>query len=442
MKLTLGNKEYFKGIGQIKYEGKDSDNPLAFKYYDAKRKVGKKTMEEYLRFTIAYWHTFCGTGGDPFGAGTKNFPWFTHPNPVDRAKEKMDAAFEFITKIGAPFYCFHDYDLVDEGATLKESEKRLGIIVEHARMKQKASGVKLLWGTANLFSNPRYMNGAATNPDFNVVCYAATQVKNALDATIELGGSNYVFWGGREGYLTLLNTNMKREQEHMARFLHTAKDYARKNGFKGSFLIEPKPMEPSKHQYDFDAATVIGFLREFGLMDDFKLNLEVNHATLAHHTFQHELQVAADAGMLGSMDANRGDYQNGWDTDQFPNNLFELTESLLVVLESGGFKTGGINFDAKTRRNSTDLADIFYAHIGGMDTFARALLIAQDVLEKSEYKKLRKERYSSFDSGKGKQFEQGKLTLEQLKALAHTIAEPDLISGKQEYYENLINKYI
>ena len=442
MKLTLGNKEYFKGIGQIKYEGKDSDNPLAFKYYDAKRKVGKKTMEEYLRFAIAYWHTFCGTGGDPFGAGTKNFPWFTNPNPEDRAKEKMDAAFEFITKIGAPFYCFHEYDLVDEAPTLKESEKRLGIIVEHARMKQKASGVKLLWGTANLFSNPRYMNGAATNPDFNVVCYAATQVKNALDATIELGGSNYVFWGGREGYLTLLNTNMKREQEHMARFLHTAKDYARKNGFKGSFLIEPKPMEPSKHQYDFDAATVIGFLREFGLMDDFKLNLEVNHATLAHHTFQHELQVAADAGMLGSMDANRGDYQNGWDTDQFPNNLFELTESLLVVLESGGFKTGGINFDAKTRRNSTDLADIFYAHIGGMDTFARALLIAQDVLEKSEYKKLRKERYSSFDSGKGKQFEQGKLTLEQLKALAHTIAEPDMISGKQEYYENLINKYI
>lgn len=442
MKLTLGNKEYFKGIGQIKYEGKDSDNPLAFKYYDAKRKVGKKTMEEYLRFAIAYWHTFCGTGGDPFGVGTKNFPWFTNPDPVDRAKEKMDAAFEFITKIGAPFYCFHDYDLVDEGSQLKESERRLGIIVEHARMKQKASGVKLLWGTANLFSNPRYMNGAATNPDFNVVCYAATQVKNALDATIELGGSNYVFWGGREGYLTLLNTNMKREQEHMARFLHTAKDYARKNGFKGTFLIEPKPMEPSKHQYDFDAATVIGFLREFGLMDDFKLNLEVNHATLAHHTFQHELQVAADAGMLGSMDANRGDYQNGWDTDQFPNNLFELTESLLVILESGGFKSGGINFDAKTRRNSTDLADIFYAHIGGMDTFARALLIAQTVLEKSEYKKLRKERYSSFDSGKGKQFEQGKLSLEQLKALAHTIAEPELVSGKQEYFENLINRYI
>jgi xylose isomerase len=442
MKLTIGDKEYFKGIGQIKYEGKDSDNPLAFKYYDAKKKVGKKTMEEYLRFAIAYWHTFCGTGGDPFGAGTKNFPWFNNPDPVDRAKDKMDAAFEFITKIGVPFYCFHDYDLVDEAPQLKESERRLRMIVEYARKKQRASGVKLLWGTANLFSNPRYMNGAATNPDFNVVCHAATQVKNALDATIELGGANYVFWGGREGYLTLLNTNMKREQEHMARFLHTAKDYARKNGFKGTFLIEPKPMEPSKHQYDFDAATVIGFLREFGLMDDFKLNLEVNHATLAHHTFQHELQVAADAGMLGSMDANRGDYQNGWDTDQFPNNLFELTESLLVVLESGGLKTGGINFDAKTRRNSTDLADIFYAHIGGMDTFARALLVAQSVLEKSEYKKLRKERYSSFDSGKGRQFELGKLALDELWDLAHKNGEPDQISGKQEYFENIINRYI
>jgi xylose isomerase len=442
MKLTLGDKEYFKGIGQIKYEGKDSDNPLAFKYYDAKRKVGKKTMEEYLRFAIAYWHTFCGTGGDPFGAGTKNFPWFANPDPIERAKEKMDAAFEFITKIGAPFYCFHDYDIVDEGPQLKESERRLRIIVEYARKKQRASGVKLLWGTANLFSNPRYMNGAATNPDFNVVCHAGAQVKNAIDATIELDGANYVFWGGREGYLTLLNTNMKREQEHMARFLHTAKDYARKNGFKGTFLIEPKPMEPSKHQYDFDAATVIGFLREFGLMDDFKLNLEVNHATLAHHTFQHELQVAADAGMLGSMDANRGDYQNGWDTDQFPNNLFELTESLLVVLESGGFKTGGINFDAKTRRNSTDLADIFHAHIGGMDTFARALLVAQSVLEKSEYKELRKQRYSSFDSGKGRQFELGKVALDELRDLAQKNGEPDQISGKQEYFENIINRYI
>lgn len=442
MKLTTGNKEFFKGVGAIKFEGKESDNPLAFKYYDAKRKIGKKTMEEYFRFAVAYWHTFCGNGGDPFGAPTKNFPWLTATDADQRAKDKMDAAFEFITKLGVPFYCFHDFDLVEEGGTLKESEERLQRIVTYAKQKQKQSGVKLLWGTANLFSNPRYMNGAATNPDFNVVCYAATQVKNALDATIELGGANYVFWGGREGYLSLLNTNMKREQEHMAQFLHAAKDYARAQGFKGTFLIEPKPMEPSKHQYDFDAATVIGFLRQFDLMNDFKLNLEVNHATLANHTMQHEMQVAADAGMLGSMDANRGDYQNGWDTDQFPNNLTELAEMMLVLIESGGFKTGGINFDAKTRRNSTDLADIFHAHIGGIDTFARSLLIANDILEKSDYKTLRKERYASFDAGKGKQFEQGKLSLEELRTLAHKSGEPLQISGRQEYFENIVSKYI
>jgi xylose isomerase len=442
MKLTTGNNEFFKGVGAIKFEGKESDNPLAFKYYDAKRKIGKKTMEEYFRFAVAYWHTFCGNGGDPFGAPTKNFPWLTATDADQRAKDKMDAAFEFITKLGVPFYCFHDFDLVEEGGTLKESEERLQRIVTYAKQKQKQSGVKLLWGTANLFSNPRYMNGAATNPDFNVVCYAAAQVKNALDATIELGGSNYVFWGGREGYLSLLNTNMKREQEHMAKFLHAAKDYARAQGFKGTFLIEPKPMEPSKHQYDFDAATVIGFLRQFDLMNDFKLNLEVNHATLANHTMQHEMQVASDAGMLGSMDANRGDYQNGWDTDQFPNNLTELAEMMLVLIEAGGFKTGGINFDAKTRRNSTDLADIFYAHIGGIDTFARALLIANDILEKSDYIALRKERYASFDTGKGKQFEQGKLSLEELKTLAHKSGEPLQISGRQEYFENIVSKYI
>jgi xylose isomerase len=399
-------------------------------------------MEEYFRFAVAYWHTFCGNGGDPFGAPTKNFPWLTATDADQRAKDKMDAAFEFITKLGVPFYCFHDFDLVEEGSSLKESEQRLQQIVEYAKQKQKHSGVKLLWGTANLFSNPRYMNGAATNPDFNVVCYAAAQVKNALDATIELGGSNYVFWGGREGYLSLLNTNMKREQEHMAKFLHAAKDYARTQGFKGTFLIEPKPMEPSKHQYDFDAATVIGFLRQFDLMDDFKLNLEVNHATLANHTMQHEMQVAADAGMFGSMDANRGDYQNGWDTDQFPNNLTELAEMMLVLVEAGGFKTGGINFDAKTRRNSTDLSDIFYAHIGGMDTFARSLLIANEILEKSDYKALRKGRYKSFDAGKGKQFEQGNLSLEELRMLAHKNGEPLQISGRQEYFENIISKYI
>lgn len=442
MKLTLGDKEYFKGIGQIKYEGKESDNPLAFKFYDAGKKVGKKTMEEHFRFAIAYWHTFCGTGGDPFGPGTKKFPWDASDDPMQRALDKMDAAFEFITKIGAPFYCFHDYDLVEEGPTLKESEQRIQKVVDYARKKQKASGVKLLWGTANLFSHPRYMNGAATNPDFEVVCYAAAQVRNALDATIALGGANYVFWGGREGYSTLLNTQMKREQEHLARFLHMARDYARANGFKGTFFIEPKPMEPTKHQYDFDSATVLAFLRQFDLMDDFKLNVEVNHATLAHHTFQHELQVAADAGILGSIDANRGDYQNGWDTDQFPNNVYELTEAMLVILDAGGFKSGGVNFDAKTRRNSTDLEDIFYAHIGGMDTFARALITAQAILDDGEYTKLRKNRYASFDNGKGKQFEQGKLALEDLRSIALKSAEPKQVSGKQEYYENLISKFI
>ncbi len=442
MKVTTGDKEYFKGIGQIKYEGRESDNPFAFKFYNPSQKVGKKTMEEHFRFAIAYWHTFCGTGGDPFGPGTKAFQWLQSSDPMQRAYDKMDAAFEFITKIGAPFYCFHDYDLVDEGPTLKESESRVQKITDYAKKKQKASGVKLLWGTANLFSHPRYMNGAATNPDFNVVCYAATQVKNALDATIALGGANYVFWGGREGYMSLLNTNMKREQEHMARFLHSAKDYARENGFKGTFFIEPKPMEPSKHQYDFDSATVIGFLRQYDLLNDFKLNIEVNHATLAHHTFQHELQVAADAGMLGSIDANRGDYQNGWDTDQFPNNIYELAESMLVILEAGGFKSGGVNFDAKTRRNSTDLEDIFYAHIGGMDTFARALLIAQAILDDGEYSKLRKERYASFDAGKGKQFEQGKVGLEELASLAFKAGEPKQLSGKQEYFENIISKFI
>jgi len=442
MKVTTGDKEYFKGIGRVKFEGRESDNPFAFKFYDAKRKIGKKTMEEHFRFAIAYWHTFCGTGGDPFGPGTKKFAWDQSTDAVQRAYDKLDAAFEFITKIGAPFYCFHDVDMVDEGATLKESESRMQKAVEYAKKKQKTSGVKLLWGTANLFSNPRYMNGAATNPDFNVVCYAATQVKNALDATIELGGANYVFWGGREGYMSLLNTNMKREVENLARFLHASKDYARARGFKGTFLIEPKPMEPTKHQYDFDAATVISFLRQYDLLADFKLNLEVNHATLAQHTFEHELQVAVDAGLLGSIDANRGDYQNGWDTDQFPNNLYELTESMLVILQGGGFKNGGVNFDAKTRRNSTDLADIFHAHIGGMDTFARALLTAQAILDDGEYSKLRSERYASFDSGKGKQFSQGKVGLEELTRLAHKNGEPEQLSGKQEYYENLINKFI
>lgn len=442
MKITKGKTEYFKGIRAIKFEGKESDNPLAFKFYNPKKKVGKKTMEEHLRFAIAYWHTFCGNGGDPFGPGTKAFPWSTSGDPMQRAYDKMDAAFEFITKIGAPYYCFHDYDLVEEAPTLKESETRLRKIVAYAKEKQKASGVKLLWGTANLFSNPRYMNGAATNPDFNVVCHAGLQVKNAIDATIELGGSGYTFWGGREGYLSLLNTNMKREQEHLAQFLHTARDYGRRNGFKGSFYIEPKPMEPTKHQYDFDAATCLSFLRQYDLMDDFKLNIEVNHATLASHTFDHELQVAADAGVLGSIDANRGDNQNGWDTDQFPNSVYEITEAMLVILQAGGFKTGGVNFDAKTRRTSTDLEDIFYAHIGGMDVFAKALLAAHAILEDGEFLEMRKERYASFNSGNGRKFERGGLSLDVLRKLALKNGEPEQISGKQEYFENLLNKFI
>jgi len=442
MSVLIGNKEFFPGIGKIKFEGKDSKNPMAFRYYDENKVVGGKTMKEQFRFAMAYWHTLCGTGGDPFGPGTKDFPWAVGNDAISIGKNKMDAAFEFMTKIGIPFYCFHDIDLVDEGASMAQYEKNLQSMVDYAKEKQKASGIKLLWGTANVFSNPRYMNGASTNPDFNVLAHAGTQVKNAIDATIALGGAGYVFWGGREGYMSLLNTNMKRELANMGRFLGIARDYARKNGFKGCFYIEPKPMEPSKHQYDFDAATVIGFLKEHGLEKDFKLNIEVNHATLAQHTFQHDLQVSADAGMLGSIDANRGDYQNGWDTDQFPINLYELTEAMLVIQEAGGFTTGGVNFDAKTRRNSTDLDDIFIAHITGMDAFARAMLVATEILEKSDYKKLRKARYASFDSGDGAAYEQGKLTLEDLRNIALKNGEPKQISGKQELYEQILTMYM
>ncbi len=442
MSILLGEREYFKGIGQIKYEGPQTDNPFAFRWYDENKQVAGKTMKEYLRFACAYWHSFNGDGSDPFGGPTHIFPWNEKSDAIQRAKDKMDAAFEFITKMSLPYYCFHDVDVVDYTNDIAENDKRMQAMTEYAKQKQQQSGVKLLWGTSNLFSHRRYMNGAATNPDFHVLAHAGAQVKAALDATIALGGENYVFWGGREGYMTLLNTNMKRELDHFARFLHTAKDYARKQGFKGSFFIEPKPAEPTKHQYDFDAATVIGFLREHDLLNDFKLNLEVNHATLAGHTFTHELQVAVDAGMLGSMDANRGDYQNGWDTDQFPNNINELTEAMLIVLEAGGFKGGGINFDAKIRRNSTDPADLFHAHIGGMDTFARALLTADNILQKSSYKKLRNDRYASFDTGKGKEFEAGTLSLEDLRNYAIEKGEPETKSGQQEYFENIINQYI
>ena len=442
MKVTAGPTEYFPDIERISFEGKESDNPLAFRYYDEDREVAGKRMKDFFRFAVAYWHSFCNTGGDPFGVGTRKFPWMEYSDPMDRAKAKMDAAFEFITKMGIPFYCFHDYDLVEEADSIDESEKRLRQIVEYAKKKQNESGVRLLWGTANLFAHPRYMNGAATNPDFKVLTHAAAQVKHALDATIELGGSNYVFWGGREGYMSLLNTDYRREQEHLAQFLHMAKDYGRRNGFEGTFLIEPKPMEPMKHQYDFDTATVIGFLREYGLDDDFKVNIEVNHAILAKHTFEHELQVAASAGMLGSIDANRGDYQNGWDTDQFPADIFEVTQAMLVLLQHGGFDNGGVNFDAKLRRNSTDLEDLFYAHIGGMDTLARGLIAADKILQDSEYLQIRKDRYASFNTDQGAEFESGNLSLEDLRELASEYREPELQSGKQEYLENLINRYI
>lgn len=440
--ITLGKREYFKGIGRIAYEGPDSKNPLAYKYYDEKKVIAGKSMKDHLRFAVCYWHTFCGAGGDPFGPGTKPFPWAESRDPMQQAFDKADAAFEFISKMNVSFYCFHDRDASPEGDSVDKSEKNLKSVTAYLKEKQQKSGIQLLWGTANLFSHPRYMNGASTNPDFNVLAHGAAQVKAALEATVELGGNGYVFWGGREGYSTLLNTNMKRELEHMGRFLTLARDYGRKIGFKGTFYIEPKPMEPSKHQYDFDAATVIGFLREYGLAGDFKLNIESNHATLAGHSFAHDLQVAADAGLLGSVDANRGDPQNGWDTDQFPTNIYEAVEALMVILENGGFKHGGFNFDAKTRRNSTDLEDIFLAHIGGIDALARGLIIADNILKTSDYSKMKKARYGSFDSGEGAAYERGELDLTKLRDIASRTGEPAQISGKQEMLENLINQYL
>jgi xylose isomerase len=438
--IYKGKKEAYPGIGKIEYEGKKSKNPLAFRWYNPEEEVGGKQMKDHLRFAIAYWHSFCGDGSDPFGDATRQYPW-KDASVNDKTKQKLDAAFEFFTKIGAGFYCFHDTDIVGNGSVF-EIEKRIEKIVPVMKKMQDQTGVKLLWGTANLFSNPRYMNGAATNPDFTVVANAAVQLKNAIAATVELGGENYVFWGGREGYMSLHNTNMKRELEHMGMMLSMARDYGRKIGFKGTFLVEPKPMEPTKHQYDYDVSTIIGFLRQHGLDKDFKLNIEVNHATLAGHTFQHELQVAADAGLLGSIDANKGDYQNGWDTDEFPTNIYEITEAMMVILQSGGFSTGGINFDAKVRRNSTDNEDLFIAHISGMDTFARALIIADKILKDSDYLKMRKKRYESFDKGAGKDFEKGKLTLAKLRDIAAEIGEPETKSGKQEFYEQLINMYL
>lgn len=442
MSVLIGKKEYFPGIDKIKYEGPDSSNPLAFKFYDENRVVAGKTMKEHFKFAIAYWHSFCGDGSDPFGPGTIHYPWDQSSDYKTRAEEKADAAFEFITKIGAPYYCFHDVDAIDFTTDVKDFSERMKFISDIFAKKQQESGVKLLWGTANLFSHERYMNGASTNPNFEVVAHAGAQLKNAIDATIKLGGDGYVFWGGREGYMSLLNTDMKREKAHFARMLHTCVEYARKNGFKGKFFIEPKPAEPTKHQYDYDSETVAGFLKEHGLASEFGINVEVNHATLAGHSFAHELQVASDNGMLCSIDANRGDMQNGWDTDQFPTDIYEWAEALMIILRQGGLAGGGINFDAKRRRNSTDMEDLFYAHIGGMDTIARGLIIADKIISNGEFDNFRKARYASFDHGVGKDFESGKLKLEDLYDIASKSGEPAQISGKQEYLENLINRFV
>ncbi|GFI51749.1 xylose isomerase [Muribaculaceae bacterium] len=434
-------KEYFPGIGKIKFEGKESKNPMAYRYYDAEKVILGKPMKEWLKFAMAWWHTLCAEGGDQFGGSSKKFPWNEGADALTIAKQKADAGFEFMQKMGIEYFCFHDVDLVDEGCSVEEYEQNMKEIVAYLKGKMAETGIKNLWGTANVFSNGRYMNGAATNPDFDVVARAAVQIKNAIDATIELGGTNYVFWGGREGYMSLLNTDQKREKEHLATMLRLARDYARSKGFTGTFLIEPKPMEPSKHQYDVDSETVIGFLKQHGLDKDFKLNIEVNHATLAGHTFEHELAVAVDNGMLGSIDANRGDYQNGWDTDQFPIDNFELIQAMMQIIRNGGLGNGGTNFDAKTRRNSTDLEDIFIAHIAGMDAMARALESAAALLEESPYKDMLRERYASFDAGKGKDFEEGKLTLEDVYAYGKEVGEPKRTSGKQELYEAIVAMY-
>ena len=435
----MAQKEYFPSIGKIKFEGKESKNPLAYRYYDAEKVIMGKKMKDWLKFAMAWWHTLCAEGGDQFGGGTKTFPWNQGADALTVAKQKADAGFEIMEKLGIEYFCFHD--VISEGNSIEEYEANMKAIVAYIKEKMQATGIKNLWGTANVFGHERYMNGAATNPDFNVVARAAVQIKNAIDATIELGGSNYVFWGGREGYMSLLNTDMKREKEHLAQMLKAARDYARAKGFKGTFLIEPKPMEPTKHQYDVDTETVIGFLRAHGLEKDFKVNIEVNHATLAGHTFEHELACAVDAGMLGSIDANRGDYQNGWDTDQFPIDNYELIQAMMQIIRNGGFGNGGTNFDAKTRRNSTDLEDIFIAHIAGMDAMARALENAAELLEKSPIKQMVADRYASFDAGKGKEFEEGKLSLEDVVAYAKTQGEPAQTSGKQELYEAIVNMY-
>lgn len=435
-------KEYFPEIGKIPFEGTESKTPMAFHYYEPERVVKGKKMKDWLKFAMAWWHTLGQASGDQFGGQTRNYAWDADANPVQRAKDKVDAGFEIMTKLGIEYFCFHDVDLVDPDDDIDRYEANMAAVTDYLKEKMAADPTKkLLWGTANVFSDKRYMNGAATNPNFDVVARAAVQIKNAIDATIKLGGQNYVFWGGREGYMSLLNTQMQREKNHLARMLTAARDYARAQGFKGTFLIEPKPCEPTKHQYDVDTETVIGFLRANGLDKDFKVNIEVNHATLAGHTFEHELAVAVDNDMLGSIDANRGDAQNGWDTDQFPIDNFELTQAMMQVIRNGGLGNGGSNFDAKIRRNSTDPEDIFLAHISGMDAMARALLNAAAILDESELPQMLRDRYASFDEGQGKAFEEGRLSLEDLVDYAKQNGEPRQISGKQELYETIVALY-
>lgn len=436
-------KTAFPDVKKIQYEGPKSKNPLAFKHYDADEVVAGKSMRDHLRFAVVYWHTFRGTGSDPFGAGTMIRPWDDGTQSVKNAQNRVHAAFEFIDKLGAPYYCWHDRDVAPEGNSLAETNKNFDAVAKVLKEEQKRTGVKLLWGTANAFSHPRYAHGASTSCNADVFAYVGAQVKKAMEVTHDLGGEGYTFWGGREGYQTLLNTDMKREQEHLAKFLHMAVDYKKKIGFKGQFYIEPKPKEPTKHQYDSDAAACLNFLREFDLMDHFKLNIETNHATLAGHTMQHELEVAGGAGALGSIDANTGDELLGWDTDQFPTNIYLTTYTMLSVLKYGGFKTGGVNFDAKVRRESFEPNDLFYAHIGGMDAFARGLKIAAAIRKDGRLAEFVKQRYSSWDSGIGAKIESGKATFADLEA--YMLKKGDAAantSGRQEFLENLINEFI
>ena len=427
---------------QIQFEGKESKNPLAFKYYNKNQKVGNKTMAEHLRYSVAFWHTFMGEGSDMFGDANFKRDWRKASDKMDRAKDTLEAAFEFFQKLGIDYYCFHDRDIAPEGDDFSESCKNLEVMVEMAKQLQKDTGVKLLWGTANLYSNPIYSQGAATSPNAHVMATAAAQVKNAIDATLALGGENYVFWGGREGYESLINTDLKKEQDKMARFLHMAVDYQKKIGFNGQFLIEPKPCEPMKHQYDSNAATTLYFLKEYDLIDDFKLNIEANHATLAGNTFEHELAVASTAGKLGNVDANRGDLMLGWDTDQFPTDIYSTTMAMLVILNQNGLGTGGLNFDAKVRRSSSDPTDLFYAHIGGMDAFAKSLLIAHQIIEDKVLSNFIEERYNSHNSGIGVQIMSGKVGLEEVEKWVLNEKSPVLQSARQEMLENIINSYM